>query len=80
MFWGHPETMRLRESNELEYTEGERRYVNLVNKRMGNINMGMYFHAICIGITQSYTGTLFVEDRVAYDFLSIILEDKAPYI
>ena len=36
------------ESNELEYTEGERRYVNLVNKRMGNINMGMYFHAICI--------------------------------
>ena len=36
------------ESNELEYTEGERRYVNLVNKRMGNINMGMYFHVICI--------------------------------
>lgn len=33
-----------------------------------------------LGITQSYTGTLFVEDRVAYDFLSIILEDKAPYI
>ena len=30
------------ESNELEYTEGEQRYVNLVNKRMGNINMGMY--------------------------------------
>ena len=30
------------ESNELEYTEGEQRYVNLVNKKMGNINMGMY--------------------------------------
>ena len=30
------------ESNELEYTEGQQRYVNLVNKRMGNINMGMY--------------------------------------
>lgn len=33
-----------------------------------------------LGIVQNYMGTLFVEDRVAYDFLSIILEDKAPYI
>ena len=33
-----------------------------------------------LGIAQSYKGTLFVEDRVAYDFLSIILEDKAPYV
>lgn len=33
-----------------------------------------------LGISQTYMGTLFVEDRVAYDFLSIILEDRAPYI
>ena len=26
--------------NELEYIEGEQRYVNFVNKRMGHINMG----------------------------------------
>lgn len=33
-----------------------------------------------LGISEKCAGTLFVEDRVAYDFLSIILEDKAPYI
>lgn len=33
-----------------------------------------------LGIEGKCTGTLFVEDKVAYDFLSIILEDKAPYI
>ena len=33
-----------------------------------------------LGIKGKCTGTLFVEDKVAYDFLSIILEDKAPYI
>lgn len=53
--------------------------------RMGNIAMitkpddDMMAEDI-LGITQSYAGTLFVEDRVAYDYLSIILEDKAPYI
>lgn len=33
-----------------------------------------------LGVAKDCAGTLFVEDRVAYDFLSIILEDKAPYI
>ena len=53
--------------------------------RMGNIAMitkpddDMMAEDI-LGIAQSYAGTLFVEDRVAYDYLSIILEDKAPYI
>ena len=53
--------------------------------RMGNIAMvtkpddNMMAEDI-LGVSQNYMGTLFVEDRVAYDFLSIILEDKAPYI
>ena len=33
-----------------------------------------------LGIKQQYMGTLFVEDKVACDYLSIILEDKAPFI
>lgn len=33
-----------------------------------------------LGVTKNCLGTLFVEDQVAYDFLSTILEDKAPYI
>lgn len=33
-----------------------------------------------LGIEVKCAGTLFVEDKVACDFLSIILEDKAPYI
>ncbi len=33
-----------------------------------------------LGIKQNNMGVLFVEDRVACDFLSIILEDKAPYV
>ena len=28
--------------------EGEQSYVIFINKRMGNTNMGMYFHVICI--------------------------------
>lgn len=53
--------------------------------RMGNIAMitkpddNMMAEDI-LGVSQNYMGTLFVEDKVAYDFLSIILEDKAPYI
>ncbi|MEY8336656.1 AAA family ATPase [Lachnospiraceae bacterium 62-35] len=53
--------------------------------RMGNIAMvtkpddNMMAEDI-LGVSQNYMGTLFVEDRIAYDFLSIILEDKAPYI
>ena len=65
----------------LEHVKNNIRIVS----RMGNMAMitkpddDMMAEDI-LGITQSYTGTLFVEDRVAYDFLSIILEDKAPYI
>lgn len=33
-----------------------------------------------LGFSQSYLGTLFVEDQVASDFLTVILEDKAPWI
>ena len=33
-----------------------------------------------LGISQSYLGTLFVEDKVAADLLTVILEDKAPWI
>lgn len=53
--------------------------------RMGNIAMvtkpdnNMMAEDI-LGVSQNYMGTLFTEDKVACDFLSIILEDKAPYI
>lgn len=33
-----------------------------------------------LGIKGNNEGTLFVEDKVAYDFLSIILEDKVPFV
>ena len=33
-----------------------------------------------LGISQNCLGTFFVEDRVAADFLTVILEDKAPWI
>lgn len=33
-----------------------------------------------LGISQNYLGTLFVEDRVAADLLTVILEDRAPWI
>ena len=33
-----------------------------------------------LGISQNYSGTLFVEDKVAADLLIVILEDKAPWI
>ena len=33
-----------------------------------------------LGISQNYLGTLFVEDKVASDLLTVILEDKAPWI
>lgn len=33
-----------------------------------------------LGIKQNNMGILFVEDKVAYDFLTTILEDKAPFV
>ena len=33
-----------------------------------------------LGISQNCLGTFFVEDRVAADFLTVIFEDKAPWI
>lgn len=33
-----------------------------------------------LGISGGYAGTFFVEDKVAANFLSVILEDKAPYL
>lgn len=33
-----------------------------------------------LGIKQSYLGTFFVEDKVASDLLTVILEDKAPWL
>lgn len=53
--------------------------------RMGNMatimqpNENMIAEDI-LGVERNCMGTLFVEDRVASDFLSIILENKAPYI
>lgn len=53
--------------------------------RMGNMvvvtkpNDNMTAESI-LGISDYCKGTLFVEDRVAHDFLAIILEDRAPYI
>ena len=34
---------------------------------------------LILGLQNHYLGTFFVEDRVASDFLSILLEDKAPF-
>ena len=53
--------------------------------RMGNevsvvIPDGDFTVESALGIAQSYLGTLFVEDKVAADLLSVILEDKAPWI
>ena len=53
--------------------------------RMGNITAiatpdGNMMAEDILGVSKNCAGTLFVEDRVAYDFLSIILEDKAPYV
>lgn len=33
-----------------------------------------------LGLSGEYVGTFFVEDRVAFDLLAVILEDKAPYL
>ncbi len=35
---------------------------------------------VILGLNENNTGTFFVEDRVAAEFLTVILEDRSPYL
>lgn len=58
--------------------------IRIVSRMGNNVSIIMPDNDITVegilGIRLSCLGTLFVEDRVAADFLTVILEDKAPWI
>lgn len=58
--------------------------IRVVSRVRNNVSIIMPDNDITVegalGISQNYLGTFFVEDRVAADFLTVILEDKAPWI
>lgn len=58
--------------------------IRIVSRMGNNVSIIMPDSDITVegvlGISQNYLGTFFVEDRVAADFLTVILEDKAPWI
>lgn len=58
--------------------------IRIVSRMGNNVSIIMPDNDITVegilGISPNCLGTLFVEDRVAADFLTVILEDKAPWI